>query len=168
MVIAKEVIACARLRLKDIGLRVSITVARLSPDDIAWRPNTASNSVGNLALHICGNLRQRLHVGLGGSEDIRDRDAEFSERGPWDVERLTQYVRATFAEADAVLAELPTSRLTETQPIRGKETTVIEILSRVTAHAAEHAGQIIFIAKLRMGSRFETLSIPKRSHERDP
>jgi hypothetical protein len=55
---------------------------QLSEDEIWWRPNSASNSAGNLVLHLCGNVRQWIISGLGGEEDKRERDREFAERGP--------------------------------------------------------------------------------------
>src|SRR5437867_7915143 len=54
----------------------------LSEEEIWWRPNEASNSAGNLVLHLCGNVRQWIISGLGGEPDTRERDKEFAERGP--------------------------------------------------------------------------------------
>ena len=55
---------------------------QLSEEEIWWRPNPASNSAGNLVLHLCGNVRQWIIAGLGGVEDTRERDREFAEQGP--------------------------------------------------------------------------------------
>ena len=62
--------------------RIVGCLEQLSDDEIWWRPNEASNSIGNLVLHICGNMRQWIISGLGGAEDLRQRDKEFDERGP--------------------------------------------------------------------------------------
>src|ERR1700726_140797 len=59
-------------------------------EEIWWRPNEASNSIGNLVLHICGNMRQWIISGLGGAEDLRQRDKEFTERGPVAREALLE------------------------------------------------------------------------------
>lgn len=156
-----ELIRSVRTRLEDDRQRLITTMLRMSPEDLAWRPNLESNSAGNLVVHICGNLRQRLHAGIAGATDDRDRDAEFATAGPWTSEELAALVERTFSEVDAILAALPTMRLGDDQDIRGRPTTVLDVLIRVAAHAAEHLGQIIYIAKARQGGNFDTLSIPR-------
>ena len=78
---ARAFLRHARFRLRDDYL-VKITAAmdELTDDQIWWRPNEASNSVGNLVLHLTGNLQQFIGVVLGGSKFVRDRDAEFRRR----------------------------------------------------------------------------------------
>ena len=77
------IIAQAEHVLQEVYLpRIISCLERLSPEQIWWRPNEASNSVGNLVLHLTGNVRQWIISGLGGAADIRQRDLEFSERGP--------------------------------------------------------------------------------------
>ena len=72
---------------------------QLSEDEIWWRPNEASNSAGNLVLHLCGNMRQWIISGLGGAKDIRERDKEFSERGPMARGALGERFRQTVKES---------------------------------------------------------------------
>jgi hypothetical protein len=77
---AHKVIAQTQHALNDVYLpRIVGCLKTLSPDQIWWRPNEASNSVGNLVLHLAGNVRQWIVSGLGGVEDKRQRDLEFSE-----------------------------------------------------------------------------------------
>lgn len=159
--VAVEAIAGVRLRLQDLGRRLVVTLGRMSPEDLAWRPNAGGNSAAHLVLHVCGNLRQRFHAGLGGAEDDRDRDGEFSAPGPWTSAGLVAMVESTFAQADAVLAALPSARLGERLAIRGQETTVLEVLLRVPVHVAEHVGQVVYIAKARLGEGFASLSLPR-------
>lgn len=160
---AAEVIEYIRLCLEDLGRRLTTTLRRMSPADLAWRPNAESNSAGNLVIHICGNLRQRFHSGLGGAPDDRDREAEFSTAEPWTSAELVSLVERTFAEVDVTLAALPTTRLGGVLAIGRKPTTVLDILVRVVGHIGEHVGQIIYIAKARVGADLETLSIPRAS-----
>src|SRR5260370_35665425 len=89
--------ACSNLR-KYLPLIVRC-LQLLSERDIWWRPNTASNSAGNIALHLCGNVRQWIISGLGGAPDKRDRDSEFSERGPIPRRTLIRKLRETIDEA---------------------------------------------------------------------
>lgn len=161
MDVSSEVIRCVRARLEDLGRRLVATVGRMSPEDLAWRPNADSNSAGNIVVHICGNLRQRFHAGVGGAPDDRDRDAEFSSAGPWTTAELIALVQRTFAEVDTILQTLPPVGLGEPQMIRDTATTVLDVMVRVVAHIGEHVGQVVYIAKARLGEAFETLSIPR-------
>ena len=71
----------ARFRLKeDYPVKIAGALAELTDAQIWWRPNEASNSIGNLILHLCGNIRQWMIAGVGGATDQRDRDSEFAER----------------------------------------------------------------------------------------
>ena len=153
-------IAGVRERLGDIRQRLVTTLGRLQPEDLTWRPNEASNSVANLVIHICGNVRQRFRAGLGGAPDTRDRDAEFADRAAHTAQDLIRAVEDAFSEADAILAALPAERLAETQAVRGQARTHLAMLLTAVSHYGEHLGQILYIAKLRQGERFASLSVP--------
>src|SRR6266436_9053817 len=75
---------------------------QLSEDEMWWRPNPASNSAGNLVLHLSGNVRQWIVSGLGGAQDHRNRDLEFAERGPIPRRALVALIRETVEEACSV------------------------------------------------------------------
>jgi hypothetical protein len=72
---AADEMACALKRIRNC-------LNQLSDEQIWWRAAPSLNSIGNLILHLCGNVRQWVVVGLGGGEDVRDRPAEFAEQGP--------------------------------------------------------------------------------------
>src|SRR5919201_86015 len=79
----QEFIEASRVFLRDDFLpKLKYCVEDLSESDVWWRPNEQSNSVGNLVLHLCGNLRQWIVSSIGGVQFDRDRDAEFAERRP--------------------------------------------------------------------------------------
>lgn len=155
-------IASCRQRLAELARRIGRVLERLDDDDLAWRPNEESNSIGNLVLHVAGNLRQRVVSALGGAPDTRDRDAEFNTRGPFRRAALREALDGAVQAADAVLAQLPPDRLGQPVRVRDAEQPVLEVLLGVVAHMAEHAGQIVYIAKMRLGPRWETLSVPHR------
>src|SRR5215469_11105270 len=93
---AKLLLANAQDTLaKQYVSRMVKCLGQLSEEEIWWRPNAASNSAGNLVLHLCGNVRQWIISGLGGAEDCRERDVEFSEQGPVPREELVSKLRAT-------------------------------------------------------------------------
>jgi uncharacterized damage-inducible protein DinB len=132
----------------------------LSEEEIWWRPNRASNSVGNLVLHLQGNVRQWIISGLGGQSDHRDRDREFAETGPIPRRSLLAGLRKTVAEADQVLKSLRRRDLARKFSIQGYDVTGLQVLSHVAEHFAFHAGQIIFVTKLKCGKDLKFTRLP--------
>jgi hypothetical protein len=92
------------LLLTDYLPKIERCVALLSDDQIWWRANPESNSIGNLLLHLSGNVRQWIVVGLGGSPDKRDRNAEFAQREIIGRDELLKSLQQTLHEVDATLA----------------------------------------------------------------
>lgn len=131
--------------------KINACVERLGEDDIWWRPNETSNSVGNLILHLAGNVRQWIVVGLGGAADTRDRAAEFAAREGAGRAELMANLEAVIHQADRVLDQLDRTRLAERLTIQGREVTVLEAVYHVVEHFAMHTGQIAYITKLRTG-----------------
>src|SRR5262249_18364922 len=122
-------------------------VESLPPGTLWWRPNEESNSVGNLVLHLAGNVRQWIVSGVGGARDVRDRAAEFAAReGIGALEPLGQ-LDETLDEADAVLARVRPEQLAELRTIQGRDVTVLDAIYQVVQHFALHLGQIILVAK---------------------
>jgi uncharacterized damage-inducible protein DinB len=121
----------------------------LSEEQVWWRPNDSSNSIGNLLLHLNGNLRQWVIAGLGGEKDTRDRDSEFSAHGPIPVTDLREKLEATIIHVDAIFAKLTTTGLLEKRDIqRNKDVTGLEAVYHVTEHFAMHYGQVLYITKM--------------------
>jgi uncharacterized damage-inducible protein DinB len=139
-----------RTRLEERYLpRIVGCLEQLSEEEIWWRPNEASNSSGNLVLHVCGNMRQWIISGLGGAADLRERDKEFAERGPIARGALREKLRQTVTEACAVLARLKPGALTRRHRIQGYDVTGYEAVAHVIEHVAYHAGQIIYATKVK-------------------
>ena len=97
----------ARFRLHDDYLvKISRALAEVTDEQIWWRPNEDSNSIGNLILHLCGNARQWIVAGVGGAVDTRDRAREFEARGGIDRRTLVSQLEETVREVDGRLSEL--------------------------------------------------------------
>jgi uncharacterized damage-inducible protein DinB len=135
--------------------KIAACVERLSAEDLWWRDNPASNSAGNLLLHLAGNMRQWIISGLGGAPDHRQRQREFDARDGGSAAELLEQLRNTVREADAVLAALEPESLLERRVIQGKDVTVLEAIYHVVEHFSMHTGQIIFLTKLRTGQDLE-------------
>lgn len=124
----------------------------LSDEDLWWRPHPAANSVGNLLLHLAGNIRQWVVSGVGGAPDRRDRASEFARREPLSRTELLTLITEAVLEADAVLAATDAASLGERRPVQGRTVTLLEAIYHAVEHFGMHTGQIIYIAKLRSGA----------------
>ncbi len=150
--IARAFILDNRQRLLEEFLpRIKRCVSELSEEDIWWRAHETDNSVGNLILHLNGNVRQWIITGLGGQEDVRNRPAEFAERSHIPATDLIAKFESTMLEADRVLARFDAGRLLEVRHFQKWEHTCLYAISHVVEHVAQHLGQIIYITKLRKG-----------------
>jgi uncharacterized damage-inducible protein DinB len=127
--------------------KLRAAVESLPVEALWWRPNDQSNSVGNLVLHLTGNVRQWIVAGVGGAPSNRDRAREFAERNGASADVLLAELDRALDDVDAVLARLTGSDLSATRSIQGREVTVVEAVYHVVEHFSLHLGQIVFIAK---------------------
>jgi uncharacterized damage-inducible protein DinB len=136
-------------RLYDESLpRILKCMDQLENTQVWWRPNEASNSIGNLVLHLCGNISQWIYTGLGGFPDTRHRQEEFDERRIIPKEELRQLLIATMERIKPVITTLHESELLKNRPVQTFEETGLTILIHVTEHFSYHTGQIAYITKM--------------------
>jgi len=131
--------------------RVQLCVGMLSHDDIWWREHEANNSVGNLLLHLTGNLNQFILAGVGGAADTRDKPQEFAERQRMSKEELMNSLERALLETDRTLASFEPSRFLDRTSVQNRERPYLEVISVVVEHFALHVGQIIYITKMKTG-----------------
>jgi uncharacterized damage-inducible protein DinB len=144
-----------RLLTSDYLPKIERCLAGLGDEDVWWRPNEASNSIGNLLLHLCGNVRQWIVGGVGGRDIERDRQREFDERKHLPAGELLARIKSVVAEADAVIAGLDAETLTSGRQIQGYDVNVLTAVYHVVEHFGMHTGQIIFLSKMRGGRDLE-------------
>jgi uncharacterized damage-inducible protein DinB len=123
----------------------------LDEKEIWWRPNVASNTVGNLVLHLCGNIRQWIISGLGGKPDVRKRDEEFAKRRRVSRRMLIATLKQTAEEARHTLDRMSPATLDQEFAIQGYRVFGRTAVSIVYEHLAYHAGQIIYVTKFKRG-----------------
>lgn len=131
--------------------RLRKAVEPLSPEQLWWRPNPASNSIGNLILHLNGNVWQWLVASFNSLEDHRDRPAEFSATGDLSAADLLDRLGQTIEEAAKVLARLSPQELLDTWHIQGYTVTGLAAVYQVVEHFGLHYGQIVYITKMQEG-----------------
>jgi uncharacterized damage-inducible protein DinB len=118
------------------------------PAEALWRRDDASeNGVGNLLLHLSGNVRQWIVSGVGGAPDARQRSAEFAARGGDAAPALMADLLETLTQADSVLASLDARSLGERRRIQGRDVHVLDAVYHIVEHFSMHTGQIILLTK---------------------
>jgi len=127
--------------------RLRPVVEGLTEEQLWWRPNDASNSIGNLLLHLNGNVRQWLVASFNHQEDSRNRPAEFAEKAGGPVGEVLAKLALTMDEAAAVLSRLTEKDLVAPMEIQGYHVTGLVAVYQVVEHFGLHYGQIIYIAK---------------------
>ena len=150
--LGKRYIEWCRFRLMNqYWPRVERCVTELNEEEIWWRQHETNNSVGNLLLHLTGNLRQFILSGVGGAADMRDKQEEFAQRKKIPTAELLRSLKEALASTDRVLSGLSATRLLDHTTVQGTDRHIVEVLSVVVEHFALHCGQIIYIAKLKTG-----------------
>lgn len=138
-------------------------------DERVWRRSQPSlNSIGNLILHLCGNLRQWIVAGVGGAADRRDRPAEFAERGPIPKEELLHRLEAVVEEAKRVLAGVEARQLTEVRHIQGFDVTGLAAIFDSVPHFRGHTQEIVHMTRLQLGDVYQFAWAPTTPEQGAP
>ncbi|MDQ3674515.1 MAG: DUF1572 domain-containing protein [Gemmatimonadota bacterium] len=147
--IAAEFIARSRYWLvKEYPIKLGHCIYAL-PDAVIWsRANPGSNSIGNLIIHLAGNVTEWIIGGVGGRTFERDRGKEFSQQTGGKGADLLANLEAVLRDADAVLAGVTEADLEKPIVIQGRETTVLSAIYHVVEHFAMHTGQILLLTKI--------------------
>ena len=119
----------------------------LSEDEIWSSRNANTNSVGNLILHLTGNVRQYIQTGIDGQADVRERDLEFDVNSRVDSKEVLGKLKKVITEAHQIVSNLSEEELTEKRTVQGFSETVLSIIIHVIEHFSYHVGQITFYTK---------------------
>lgn len=128
--------------------KIRLAVANLSHEEIWRRANEQSNSIGNLIVHLAGNIRHWIVAGIGGATSDRDRAAEFAMRDGPGADALLSLLDDAVTDADAVIAAQTEVDLVLECEIQGRNTTVLAAIYHVVEHFSMHTGQIVMLAKM--------------------
>lgn len=128
--------------------KIRLALETVDETTIWKRENPDSNSIGNLLLHLAGNIRQWIVSGIGGEPCERDRGAEFAATSGFTKRELLSALTSSVTDADKVLAALGEDDLSRQVTIQGRETTVLAAVYHVIEHFSMHTGQVIMLAKM--------------------
>ena len=142
-------------------LRITHCLSQLSEAQAWWRPRPDMNAIGNLLLHLRGNLGQWIVAGVGQRPFERDRPAEFADRGSVGKSEAEAMLAAMVNEAADVLASYPPSRLLEPRRVQGHETTAVGSAMHATSHFEGHAQEIVSLTRLQVGDAYRYLWTPQ-------
>ncbi len=141
--------------------RALLCIDQLEESHIWYRPNPCSNAVGNLILHLVGNLRQWILGGIGGAADDRDRPAEFSATSGQTKSELRTLLIATVEQCCELMENVSVNQVLERKVIQGEEVTIASALVGVLSHFSLHLGQMQYIAKMLLGDSYNESWKPK-------
>ena len=139
-------------KLTQMASLIDTCAQKLDSDQIWSHGGDAQNSIGNLVLHLCGNVRQWIGWSIGGQPDIRVRDLEFAAASRMEKPELLVKLNGTVADAVSILEKFPPERLTDRVPTQDGERFALEVIYQVVGHFQQHTGQIIFATKLLTGN----------------
>ncbi len=128
--------------------RIEACLGTLTEEQVWARGSANENAIGNLVLHLCGNVRQWIVAGVGSQPDVRQRDAEFAATGGVSIQELGDRLRGTVAEATAVMQRVTAARLAERLVVQEYPVSVLDAIYHVVEHFSMHTGQIILVTKM--------------------
>lgn len=143
-----EFISQAIFRLNENTPRIEKCLRELSEEDVWKKPNNSSNSVGNLILHICGNITQYVITSLGEQKDQRKRDEEFDAVGGYTKAELLACLNNTIHQTIEVLRKLDEKDLLQVRSVQGFQFSGIGNIIHIVEHYSYHTGQIALWTKL--------------------
>ena len=163
--IAPPTLQALRVRIcRILPAQVRAAVEPLTDEEIWWRPNASSNSIGNLILHLSGSLNHYLNRNIGAINYDRDRAAEFAAEGPIPKQTLMSAFDEMVTRAEQTFDGLDAARLGGPSSDPPRATYLIEDLISIVTHLSTHTGQVLWIAKSLREGGFDEVWI--RTHKR--
>jgi hypothetical protein len=166
--LASAVGAAAAHELGSALERIKHCLGQLTDEQVWHRPQPSLNSIGNLILHLCGNLRQWIVAGIGGAPDVRNRPAEFAERVPVPKEELVRSLEGVVGEAKQILAGVEARQLTKLRRIQGFDVTGVAAIFDSVPHFRGHTQEIVHMTRLRLGDAYRFAWTPTTPEQGAP
>jgi Protein of unknown function (DUF1572) len=166
--VGQAFLAEARRCLARSHERIGHCLDQLDDAQLCWRPRESMNSVANILLHLCSNLRQWIVSGLTGAPDVRDRPQEFAKRGPIPKAELVRRLTETVHDADAALAGVGEAQLLEPRCIQGYDETVLSAVFESLTHLSGHTQEVVHLTRLQLGEHYRFAWAPSTPEQGGP
>lgn len=154
-------VQCTRSGLAKGLYKIKHCLAQLDDRQVWHRPRPDMNSIANILLHLCGNLRQWIIAGAGGSPDVRNRPAEFADRSMRPKAELFAELERVIAQCDEVLAHLEPGSLLQIRRVQGYELQMLAAIFDAVSHLQGHVQEIIHMTRALKGDGYRFDFIPK-------
>ena len=138
--------------LREYVARLERATGVLPAADTWWKPHAGALSVGNILVHLAGNVRQWILSGIGGEPDDRDRASEFARTQGATAVDLCAELKDTVEQAARLIEGLEPEAAMRSYPIQGSQVVGWEAVYHVVEHFSWHTGQVVWLAKARAGS----------------
>lgn len=158
----------ARGTLQSAHKRIRHCLLQLDDAQVNWRPFEAQNSIANVVLHLCGNLRQWIISGVGGAPDVRNRPAEFADRRNYSRDELLDRLAEVVSEAASILSSVTAAQLLEPRRIQGFDVTVMHALWDTISHFVGHTHEIVYITRLQLRDSYRIAFVPTTPEQGAP
>ncbi|MEJ2162035.1 MAG: DinB family protein [Robiginitalea sp.] len=146
--ISLEFLEQSVVRMQDCSERIAKCLKMLDDEAFWYRPNEASNGIGQLLAHLSGNIRQYIHSGIGGAPDTRERQQEFQDPPQRDRTAVATEFFEVVDKAAQHIKGVSQIELLRSRTVQGFELTGLGIILHVVEHLSYHTGQIAYITKL--------------------
>ncbi len=166
--LAAAVGSAATHELESALTRIQHCLRQLNDEQVWRRSQPSLNSIGNLILHLCGNLRQWIVAGVGGASDVRNRPTEFAERGPIPKVELMHGLEAVVEEVKRVLAGVDARQLMEVRRIQGFDVTGLAAIFDSIPHFRGHTQEIVHMTRMQLGDAYQFAWTPATPEEGAP
>jgi hypothetical protein len=140
--------------------RITHCLNQLTDEQVWWRARPDMNAIGNLLLHLTGNLRQYVVSGVGGEADTRDRPAEFAARDSLPKAELQRRLAEVVDRAKAVIAAATADELCRTRRVQNTDLTGIQAVVRSVAHFRGHTQETIHLTRTILADRYRYAGMP--------
>jgi hypothetical protein len=148
--------------------KIEHCAGQLADEQVWWRPRESLNSIGNLLLHLSGNLRQWIVSGVGGAEDVRDRPAEFTAESSLTTAALLAQLRQTVSEAKVALARANAAAMLAERRIQGFDVTGWGAVFSCIPHFQGHTQEIIGLTRQQLGDAYRFYWQPQTPEQGAP
>lgn len=145
--------------------KITHCLNQLSDENVWHRPRPEMNSIANILLHLCGNLRQWIIHGVGGSPDVRNRPAEFSDRSMKSKADLLRDFSEIISQCREVLAHVDPKSLLEVRHIQGGDVQLLPAIYDTMGHLQGHVQEIIHMTRVIVGPKYRFDFVPDETEQ---